>query len=363
MKKKNIVITGGGTGGHIYPGLALVDYLNNNHPDYQVHFVGARGGLEEKIIPEYGHSLHLLKVDRLHKSVHWLRRLKSLCLLPFSFIQSAFIFLKLRPVWVLGIGGFASGPFVFTSSLLGGRTALLEPNAYPGLANRLLSKVVRLCFVVFKETENYFPAHKVKIVGLPVRIKKQKPEARYDGKRPFRVLVFGGSQGARAVNQVVGEWVESLGEKASHYKIVHQIGARDFSVWQKRYGNKHSSFLEYLEYINNMPERMDWADLIICRAGIGSVAEVAMCGKPAIFIPLPTAADNHQVKNAQVLANRQAAVLLEEKDMDHTKLGETIDFLRTSPNQMSKMMEQLRGIDYTHAQKQIIAELMGKVKK
>ncbi len=359
MKKQRYVIAGGGTGGHIYPGLALAETLKQIDPDAEVHFVGAEGGMEEKIVPRHGYQVHLLKVGRLHKSVGVWRRLKALFLLPYSFFQAIALYIVLRPRWVLGVGGFASGPFVLISSLLGGRTALLEPNAYPGLANRWLSKVVKYCFVVFDKTKDYFPAKKVISVGLPVRMKKKPARLDYQGQRPFRVLVFGGSQGARAINEVVGAWIESLGEKAKDYEVLHQIGSRDFSIWTQRYGDKHKDFLTYVEYINDMPTRLDWADIVICRAGIGSVAEIAMSSRPTIFIPLPTAADNHQVKNAQVLAEKNAALMIEEKDLSVATLAETLEHLKQNPSQLMDMMSQLKGIDYSNAQSDILNTLMG----
>lgn len=358
MRNKRVVIAGGGTGGHIYPGLALADSLKKTHPDIEVHFVGAQGGLEESIVPKHGYPLHLLRVERLHKSVNILRRIKALFLLPFSFVHSMALYVRLRPQWVLGVGGFASGPFVFMASILGGRTAILEPNAYPGLANRWLSKVVRYCFVVFKETAHYFPVTKVRTVGLPVRVLKKQPGQAYSNAEPLKILVFGGSQGSRAINNVVGAWVEQLREGSSHYKIYHQVGARDFAIWQERYAQKYSPFLTYTDYINDMPNKLDWADLVICRAGIGSVIEIAMSCKSAIFIPLPTAADNHQVKNAEALVKENAAILIEEKDLDTNKLNQVIEELRNHPQRINDMAQRLKNFDHSSAQKEILKVLM-----
>lgn len=358
MKKRRYIIAGGGTGGHIYPGIALAEFLRNQEPDAEVHFVGAEGGLEERIVPDHGYPLHLLKIGRLHKSVGLWRRLKAALLLPYAFLQAIWIYLHLRPRWVLGVGGFASGPIVFVASVLGGRSAVLEPNAYPGLANRWLAKVVRFCFVVFEETSRYFPKAKVVSAGLPVRISKKAATLKYDGQRPLRVLIFGGSQGSRAINSVVGEWVENLGDNSKNYEILHQIGKTDFSVWQQRYGAKYAHFLNYVEYINDMPAQLEWADVVICRAGIGSVVEVAMSSRPAIFIPLPTAADNHQVKNAQVLVNKKAARMIEERDLDWRRLGQEITELKKDPHKLLEMMESLKDIDYSKAPEQILNVLM-----
>lgn len=358
MNKKNVVIAGGGTGGHIYPGLALAEKLKQTHPDIQVHFVGAIGGMEEKIVPRYGYPLHLLKIDRMHQSVGRLRQLKTLFLLPFSILHSLKLYLQLKPLWVLGVGGFASGPFVLTSSLVGGRTAILEPNAYPGLANRWLSKLVKFCFVVFAETKNFFPSQKVKIVGLPVRLEKTKNQEGYNPQRPFRILIFGGSQGARAINEVVGAWVESLGQESKNFEIIHQVGSRDLTQWQTRYADKYQGFLQYSEYIHDMPQKLQWADLVICRSGIGTVAEIAMSEKPAIFIPLPTAADNHQQKNAEVLSHKGAALMILQKDFTADSLGKTLVNLKENPSQLVEMQKRLGDIDYTNAPQQIIETLM-----
>lgn len=359
MKKKNVVIAGGGTGGHIYPGIALAQELKRRNPDIQVHFVGAKGGLEEKIVPSNGYPLHQLNVGRLHHSVGVLQRIKTLILLPLSLFHSVFLYLKLRPLWVIGIGGFASGPFVLVSALLGGKTAILEPNAFPGMANRMLSKFVKTCFVVFEKTKSFFPSHKVKKVGLPVRLAKKKPSMDYSSeKRPFRILVFGGSQGARGINNVFGPWVQSLGTQSKNYEIYHQTGHRDFSLWEKEYGDRFDGFLRYSAYIDNMPEMLDWADLIICRSGIGSVVEVAMAGKPAIFVPLPTAADNHQVHNAQVLAEEHAAMMIEQKELSVEKLDQVIENLRQNPVDLKAMMARLQEFDYSSAPKEILNQLM-----
>ncbi len=359
MKQKNVVIAGGGTGGHIYPGIALAQELKRRNPEYQVHFVGATGGLEEKIVPSHGYPLHLLNVGRLHHSVGVLQRLKTLILLPISLFHSLFLYFKLRPYWVIGIGGFASGPFVLMSALMGGKSAILEPNAFPGLANRWLSKFVSTCFVVFEKTKDFFPKSKVKQVGLPVRLAKKKPLMNYKTEeRAFRILVFGGSQGARGINNVFGEWVKSLGPQSKNFEIYHQTGHRDFHLWEKEYGREFDGFLRYSPYIDNMPDQLDWADLIICRSGIGSVVEVAMAGKPAIFVPLPTAADNHQVHNAQVLLEEKAALMIEQKDLTIEKLDQVIENLRQNPEQLNQMMEKLQEFDYSSAPREILNQLM-----
>ena len=358
MAKNNVVIAGGGTGGHIYPGLALAEKLKSRNPDIQVHFVGARGGLEENIIPRHGYPLHLFPIDRLHSSVGLLKRVKTLCLLPICFLQAIFLYIKLRPRWVLGVGGFASAPFVFVASLLGGRTSILEPNAFPGMANRHLSKWVRFCFLVFKETEKYFPKDKVHTVGLPIRFEKRPSKKDYSSGEAMKLLIFGGSQGARAINQVIGDWVEKYPEVGEKFEIIHQVGQRDHSYWQERYGDKHQSFLTYQAYIHDMPEKLDWADMVICRAGIGTVAEVAMCRKPAIFVPLPTAADNHQQKNAETLVNKGAGMMILQPNFNADSLQERMQSLLSGRHKLAEMAKELENIDYSQAPEKILSCLM-----
>jgi UDP-N-acetylglucosamine--N-acetylmuramyl-(pentapeptide) pyrophosphoryl-undecaprenol N-acetylglucosamine transferase len=355
--KQNVIISGGGTGGHIYPGLAIAEQLKISHPELEVHFVGAKGGLEESIIPKYDYPLHCLNVGRLHPSVPKSQRILSLLLLPISFFQALWLIIRYRPRWVLGIGGFASGPMVFVASLCRVKTAFLEPNAFPGMTNRYLSKWVHKCFVVFADAGKSFPQEKVEVVGLPVRLNKRPPKTDLWAQRPMRILIFGGSQGSRAINRVVADWVESLGGQGSQYEVVHQIGRRDFSQWSERYQDKHKAYLTYLEYIDDMPERLDWADLIICRAGIGSVAEVAMASRAAIFVPLPTAADNHQFKNAEVLVNKEAAFMIEEKDFNWQALHSLVTDLRNEPSRIVKIMNNLVNIDYSLAPSDIINRL------
>ena len=362
MKSRNVVIAGGGTGGHIYPGLVLAQELGSSQPQIKVHFVGSCGGLEEKIIPSK-YPLHLFKVGPLHSNTGFLQRFRSLFLLPVCVFQSILLYIRLKPLWVLGIGGFASGPFVFTAALLGGRCALLEPNAHPGWTNRWLSWVVRFCFVVFERSGRFFPNKKVRVVGLPVRWVKCRQLTPYDPCRPFRVLIFGGSQGARAVNRVVGEWVESLGEKClktgpCEFQVVHQVGHRDYELWKKRYGQKYNSFLDYRAFIPDMGEKMRWADLVICRSGVGSVVEVAMAGKPALFIPLPTASDNHQEKNAQFLVDLGGAYLSHQKDFNVKGLKHLIDSFKNHPEKGVEMQKKLQEVDHSSATSQILETLM-----
>ena len=308
--KRNVIIAGGGTGGHIYPGVAIARALERMHPELKVHFVGARGGLEEKIVPRENFPLHTVPVGRLHHTVGLATRIRTLLTLPLAFWKAFTILRELKPVAVLGVGGFASGPMLFVSSLLGYRSLIWEPNAFPGMTNRMLARRVSECLLVFDEAARFLNARKTTKAGLPVRANmmpgQHAPLIAVTSTRPLRILVFGGSQGARFINNLVCdsvmESVRSGDDWLRDIEIVHQTGATDHARLVEAYKGAPSQ-VQVFEYLHDMDARYLWADLVVCRSGASTVAEIAACEKAAIFIPLPTAADDHQRKNAEVLAN------------------------------------------------------------
>lgn len=340
IKRKRVVIAGGGTGGHIYPGLAVAKVLAER--GYEVHWVGARGGLEEKIVPRPTTAappeLHLVSIGKLHASAGLLVRLRTVLMMPLAFLQALQLVLRLKPVAVLGVGGFASGPFLFVAALLGYRTVIWEPNAHMGMANRLLAPLVDLCLVVFEEATRQIN-NKVRTksvrVGLPVRSSIRPGERPPLAGRNLRVLVFGGSQGARPINRVISQAVAT--NFLYDVDLVHQTGPYDYQQTRALYESLGRPNVELHEYLHDMEARYQWADLVICRAGASTVAEIAACGKAAVFVPLPTAADNHQYKNASVLAQAGAAVLIEQKDFSVDTLSATIQRFRKSPETAAEL--------------------------
>lgn len=340
MQKRVAVIAGGGTGGHIYPGVAIAKALSKIDPDMEVHFVGSPQGLETKIVPREGFKLHLIRVGKLNHSGGLTSKLKTFLMLPYAFLQSASLLWSLKPEVVLGVGGYASGPFVLTASLLGFKTAIWEPNAYPGMTNRWLSRFVDCCYVVFAHAKSHLRSDKTETVGLPVRealeqVVSAPPHAE------FRVLVFGGSQGARAINEAVASAVELNGDWLNNLHLIHQTGPLDYARVKEIYG-KSKQHIEVHEYLHNMPEMYAWADVVICRAGASTVAEIAAVGKPALFIPLPTAADNHQQKNAEVLVNGGGGLILLQKDLSPDSFIRAITKLRESPEIRNEMAHKAR---------------------
>jgi len=342
-EKKIIFIAGGGTGGHIYPGVAIAKALHEIRPDIQIQFVGTPSGLEKNIIPKEGYPLILIPVGKLNHEGGFSGKIKTLFQIPIAMWKSYQILRKHPPLYVLGVGGYASGPFVLVASLMGLPTGIWEPNAIPGLTNRWLSHFIGEAFVVFPEARKQLHTRIMHRVGLPVRkaiekVARKGSTNRDHQKDPlFHVLIFGGSQGARAINQTIREMLLQAGEWLNDFKIIHQTGKADFEDLRKAY-QKLSGNVQCEEYLFRMEEYYQWADLIICRSGASTVAEIAACGKPAIFIPLPTAADDHQTKNAMSVVAQEAGVLLKQSELSPMKLIEKITELKDN----SLLREQMR---------------------
>lgn len=357
MTKKTVILAGGGTGGHIYPAVAIARALLEKNPDLDIRFVGSPGGLETKIVPREGFPLHLIRVGKLNESAGLLSKIKTLCGIPVALIQSAMLVLKLRPQVVLGVGGFASGPFVLMSSLMGFKTAIWEPNAHPGLTNRWLSFFVGKSLVVFKEAGGFLNSKEILQVGLPVRREVENVLEKSPSESSFHLFIFGGSQGARTVNKVVKECLLKYSNRLSDIEVVHQTGPHDILEISEAY----KKFPQYkaFEFLHGMEKYYQWADLVICRAGASTVAELAACGRPAVFIPLPWAADDHQLKNAQSLVAQEAGVLLEQKNLNAESLLELILQLKGDSVKRKKMMSNIKNFHKARAADRIADLLMG----
>lgn len=357
MARKTIVIAGGGTGGHIYPALAIAKAIQSKDADVEIHFVGTPAGLESKIVPRDGFPLHLMKIGKLNHEGGWLAKIKTLLRLPGAFVQSAALVMELKPIAVLGVGGYASGPFVLTASLLGFRSAIWEPNAHPGLTNRWLSRFVRRSYVVFADAAKQLKSREILSVGLPVRreVESLGTQAGTREDQDFHVLVFGGSQGARAVNTIVKEAVLKGTEWRRGIRLIHQTGVHDYGDISKAYAGL--SGIEAHEYLHDMDRRYAWADLIVCRSGASTVAELAATRKPSILVPLPTAADDHQRKNAESLVRQQGAVMILQDQLTPERLIEEILKLKNDSKGREDMRQNLGSFHQPQAAEKI-ADLM-----
>jgi len=290
MKKNCIFIAAGGTGGHIYPALAIAEAFREAKPDWEVFFVGTPHGLENKLVPPRGFKILHVKVGRLNQ-VSMTEKLLTLLKMPLSLFSSLRLLLKYKPQAAIGVGGYASGPILLMASLMRIRTAIWEPNAMPGLTNRLLSRFVDECWLVFDSARRHLNARAFFPAGMPVRKEIEKASASASHSGPLHLLAFGGSQGARVLNTNIAEMLKPADEFARVHAVVHQTGPNDFARVKELYGSSLNQLsVEVTEYLHDMHRRYEWADVVIARAGAASVAELAACGKAAILVPLPTAA-------------------------------------------------------------------------
>lgn len=356
MKKKVIVISGGGTGGHIYPGLAVARAVREKYPEFEVCFVGARGGLEEKILPREGFPLYLIPVGKLHSSVGLWSQIKTLLILPWSLLLCLALLWRLRPKAVLGVGGYASGPFLFVSSLFRYPSFIWEANAIPGLTNRILSRMVSECFVVFEEAGRRLASNKVLRLGLPVRSGFRASPRKSPLQKPLKLLILGGSQGALAINEIVSQAFSQGVEKGepwvSQLEVVHQCGYRHFESLKKIY-NKFPPHIQLYDFLHDMDKRLQWADLVVSRSGASTVAEICASQRAALLIPFPAAADNHQYKNAQALASQNAAKLLDQKDITPQSFIGTIGEFIDHPEKIEEFEKNLRQFQFPDAAEKI----------
>lgn len=338
-----MVIAGGGTGGHLFPGLALAEEVKTRHPRNDVLFVGTARGLEAVVVPKTGFALELVDVGPL-KRQGLLGLFKGLFRLPRALWQSVKILRRFDPDVVVGVGGYASGPIVLAAFLLRIPRAVQEQNALPGMTNRVLGKFVQACFISFEEARAAFPRRKVHLLGNPIRrallenyLHTKVPEER------FSLFVTGGSQGAHGLNVRVAEAVEILApELGKNLRVFHQTGLVDEPKVAERYAKLASTGAELraCAFVDDMAKAYGDADLLVCRAGATTIAELTCCKKPAVLVPFPFAADDHQTVNARSLVAGGAALLIQEKDLTGPGLADEIRKLASDRERLKKMARQ-----------------------
>ena len=335
-----VIVAGGGTGGHVIPALAIAQELRSRY-HAQVLFVGTQRGIETRLVPAAGFELHIIQVGALNR-VDLATRFKTLLDLPRAFIESAKLIREFRPDVMIGVGGYASGPAMLTAAMMSVPTVAFEPNVVPGVANRIVAPMVSVAAVHFEATCRYF--RNCHVTGVPVRQEffhvPARPPVRSKDARPT-LLVFGGSQGAHAINQAVLDALPQLMDAAPAIHVIHQTGEKDYVPAQAVYLRTMIS-AEVSAFIDNMPGAFARADLLVCRAGASTVAEITAAGKPAIFIPLPTAADDHQTRNAATLANGGAARLLPQSELSSDRLVDEIASLLRDRSRLAAMSEAAR---------------------
>jgi len=337
-----VLIAGGGTGGHLYPGIAVAREVKRRDPDAMVTFVGTATGVEAKVVPREGFPLDLIRVAGLKgKSIGDL--VKGLALLPLAARDAWQVISARRADVVVGVGGFASGPVLALAALRGYPTMLLEQNALPGLTNRLLSRIVRAAAVTFEDALTFFPRVGV-LTGNPVRPEffaggKAIDDAHAMPRHAARILIFGGSQGAHGINMAMVEAAPQLA--AAGLAITHQTGERD--VDRVREGYRRAGVEARVEaFLYEMDREMTAADIVICRSGATTLSELAAAGRAAILVPLPTSTDDHQRKNAEVVARSGGAVVIEERDLTGEKLADVVLAIASNPERRRRMAAAAR---------------------
>lgn len=359
-----VLIAGGGTGGHLNPGIAIAEEVTRR-PGNQVLFVGTPRGLESKLVPAAGFGLEFLDVSGLNR-VGAGRFVKGLWRLPASFFASRRILRRFRPDLVMGVGGYASGPIVLTAALLGYPTAIQEQNSHPGFTNRLLGRFVGRVFIAFEDAASFFARRKIVLAGNPVRRKFLSASTTPDGPRgiapapsaPGTVLVVGGSQGARAVNDLVIGAAAVLHGEGHLPRIVHQTGASDEARVRERYSDLGlTGLVDVRPFIDDMSSALGGAMLVVGRAGALTLAELAMIGRPAILIPLPTAAADHQNRNAASFARAGAAVVANQASTTPAGLARMIADLCADADRRAAMSRSMAKLGRPTAATQIVDEL------
>jgi UDP-N-acetylglucosamine--N-acetylmuramyl-(pentapeptide) pyrophosphoryl-undecaprenol N-acetylglucosamine transferase len=344
------ILAGGGTGGHVIPALAIAQQLQKDYAA-EVLFIGTARGIENRLVPAAGFSLRLVQVGAL-KNVSLATRLKTAFDLPRAVWDSQRILSEFRPAVVIGVGGYASGPAMLAAVLRRVPTLVFEPNFVPGFANRLVAPLVSGAAVHFAETGRYF--RRCEVTGVPVREAFFQISNKNPANPKPTLLVFGGSQGAHAINQVVMESAADLRRRIPGIHIVHQTGERDYNDAQAAYANLGDG-VEVYRFIDDMPGSFARAGLLICRSGASTVAEVTAAGKAAVFVPFPRAADDHQKRNAEALERAGAAVMLEESKLNRESLVEAVGSLFSQPSRLEKMGDAARRLSHPNAARDIAA--------
>jgi len=353
------VFAGGGTGGHLFPALAVAAELRRRSPGLPIVFIGGQRGIETRIVPQHGYPLRTMPLAGL-KGASVTGSMRAAVAAAAGVARAAAWFLRDRPALVIGVGGYASGPSVLAARLLGVPTMILEQNHFPGATNRWLARWVDAVCVP-SEVARRRLGNRGTITGNPVAAEFAAIGAPPNAE-PLSVLVFGGSRGARSINRAMAAALPALARLARPPRIVHQTGADDFEATQAAYHSSYSGEFEVQAFFDDMPRRLGNADLVFCRAGATTLSELAVAGRPAILIPYPHAADDHQTRNAQALEEAGAAVVVRDGDFTAERIAALIQEFASDAPRRHRMAEAARGLARPDAAAQIadVAETLRK---
>ena len=358
----NIAIAGGGTGGHLFPGIAVAEEFLRRDPRNRVIFIGTQRGIENRLLGKLGYELKRIDVEGL-KGRGWKALMKGMYAIPTSMLQSRRIIRSFRPDVVIGVGGYASGPAVITAWMMRIPTAIAEQNALAGNTNRILGRFVDKIFLTYEQSRTGFSAGKVVVTGNPVRMAFSAAPGRVPEKKTGRgILIFGGSQGAAAINQAVVGMMPLLATIRDSIRVVHQAGENDCEPVRKAY-RAHGIEAEVTPFIVDMVSAYAAADILICRAGATSLAEITVAGKASILIPFPFAADDHQTLNAQAMVEAGAAVMIRQSDLTAEKLFGVLQDLLADERRIRDMEQKSKKLGRPDAAARMVdacLELIGK---
>ena len=358
MSNYKIILSGGGTGGHIYPAIAIADELKSRFPDAEFLFVGASDRMEMEKVPQAGYEIEGLWISGIQRKLT-LRNLAFPFKLISSLLKSRKIINTFQPDVAIGTGGFASGPLLKSATSKGIPSLIQEQNSYPGITNKLLSKQVDTICVAYEGLEKFFPKEKIILTGNPIRKDLLDIENKQiEGKDAFTLihskhtlLVLGGSLGARRVNQLIEEKLEYF--ESQKTQVIWQCG----KLYYQQY--KHHNALDNVQvhaFLNNMDMAYAAADVIISRAGASSVSELCVVGKPVVFIPSPNVAEDHQTKNAKAITDKNAAILIKESDLE-TQFETAFDSLMSSSEKRQEISKNIKQLALVNATKDIADEV------
>ena len=355
--------SGGGTGGHIYPAIAIANELKSRFPDAEFLFVGAQDKMEMQKVPQAGYKIKGLWIAGLQRRLTFDNTLFPIKLLS-SLLKSRTIIREFKPDVVIGTGGFASGPLLQVAAIAGIPTVIQEQNSYPGITNKLLSKKANKICVAYENLERFFPKEKMILTGNPVRqdlmsIESKREEAiqyfKLDANKKT-LLVLGGSLGARRVNQLIAK--EIIAFSAQNIQVIWQCGKLYFEEYE-HFGDNEN--IQVLSFIDRMDLVYAAADIVISRAGASSVSELCIVGKPVIFIPSPNVAEDHQTKNAQAIVDKNGAIMIKENELD-TQFNTIFNDLVFNENLQKELSENIKKLAKVNATKDIVDEIVKLIK-
>jgi UDP-N-acetylglucosamine--N-acetylmuramyl-(pentapeptide) pyrophosphoryl-undecaprenol N-acetylglucosamine transferase len=351
-----LLIAGGGTGGHLFPAIAIAQAVKAEDPDADVLFVGTRHGIETRLISETGFPIRYISARGMRKT-GLLNNILGALELPVGIFQSLAIIREFRPTFVLGVGGYASGPTLTAAVLLRVPNAIQEQNSVMGTTNRILFRFVDRIFTSWEDTEPSPPTAKTFLAGNPVRSDLLQDESPHEDTEELHVLVFGGSRGARSINLAVSENLGVLAPLADKIRFLHQTGLGAAEDVKRSY-DRSGIRAEVLEFIREMGSAYRWADLVVCRSGAGSLAELTSLGKPAIVVPYPYAIGNHQMRNARVLEARGAVKVIPDGSLKNGALVEEIAKIAGNRQLLHAMADNSRKQGRPEAARTIALEIL-----